>query len=506
MYDWKKDMREKKLANNTISSLALQITMIVCGFVLPKLILSNFGSEVNGLVNSITQFLQVFAFLDMGVGAVFQSSLYKPLANGDTIKLSEIYVSGQRFFTRLAEILLAYIGVLIAIYPFLVNQKFGFIYTASLIASMSISSFAQYYFGMANGLLLAADQRGYIQYNVQMITLILNTVSCYILVHVGASIHIVKLATSLIYLVRPLVLKVYVERHYSINRKIKYTEEPIKQKWNGLAQHIAAVILDSADTIVLTTFSSLSNVSIYSVYFLVISGLKQLFNAVTNGVQALIGELYAKQEKIELYNIFGLAEWIIHTMTTYVFGCAGVLIIPFVMIYTSGITDTNYNQPVFSAILVLAYAAYCIRLPYHMAIKAGGHYKETQSCYFVAAIMNLALSIILVNKYGLIGVAIGTLAAMIYQTVWMAIYNSKNIVYWPISSFVKQVFVDVITVLAGVVVTKSIGIAQYSYISWIVMAIKVALIQAMLLIGINLIFYRENVRRTYRKLISVIKK
>ncbi len=493
-------MRKKKLAYNTISSLILQITTIICGFILPKLILSNFGSDVNGLVNSITQFLQIFAFLDMGVGAVFQSSLYKPLADNDLIKLSEIYVSGQKFFTRLAEILLGYVIILIVSYPFFANQDFEFIYTATLIAAMSISSFAQYYFGMSNGLFLTADQRGYIQYNTQIITLILNTVSSYFLIKIGASIHVVKLVTSFIYLARPLALKIYVNKNYSINKKIEYIGEPIKQKWNGLAQHIASVVLDSTDTIVLTIFSTMANVSIYSVYFLVISGLKQLFNATTNGVQALIGELYAKQEKIQLQKIFGWTEWLIHTMTTYVFGCAGILITPFVMVYTKGVNDANYNQPIFSVILIIAYAMYCIRLPYHIAIKAGVHYKETQRCYWIAAILNLSVSIIFVRELGLVGVAIGTLVAMIYQTIWMVIYDSKNIIYWPIRIFVKQILVDILTIVFGIIGTSSISISMYSYTEWVLMAIKVALIWMFVVLIINAIFYQDNIKKCFGKL------
>ena len=71
-------MRKKKLIYNTISSLIFQVTTIVCGFILPRLILNAFGSNVNGLVNSITQFLGIISFLELGVGAVVQSALYKP--------------------------------------------------------------------------------------------------------------------------------------------------------------------------------------------------------------------------------------------------------------------------------------------------------------------------------------------------------------------------------------------------------------------------------------------
>ena len=73
------ESRKKRLILNTCSSLIFQVITIVCGFILPRLILEAFGSAVNGLVNSITQFLAIISFLELGVGAVIQSSLYKPL-------------------------------------------------------------------------------------------------------------------------------------------------------------------------------------------------------------------------------------------------------------------------------------------------------------------------------------------------------------------------------------------------------------------------------------------
>ena len=496
---------KRKLLNNSISSFVLQLTTIVCGFILPRLILDSFGSDINGLVNSITQFLSVIAFLDLGVGAVFQSSLYKPLVQKDNDSISKIYVSGQRFFTRLAEILLGYVVVLICVFPFLPRQKFGFVYTATLIVAMSISSFAQYYFGMANGLFLTADQKGYVSYNTQIVTLILNTIACYFLIRSGATIHVVKLATSIIYLARPLVLKIYVDRHYEINRKITYDKEPIGQKWNGLAQHITAVILESTDVIILTIFSTFSNVSIYSVYYLVISGIKQLFTATTNGVQALIGELYAQNNTSKLHTVYSWTEWIIHTVTTFVFGCTLTLIVPFVLVYTNGVTDANYNQPLFAVLIVLAYASYCFRLPYHIVIKAAVHYKQTQNCYFVASIMNIIVSVITVKWFGLIGVAIGTLIAMIYQTVWMAWYNSKNIIVCPFTRFVKQIFIDLLVLIVGYICTRVLQISDYSYLSWVVLAFKSAAIWLIIVIILNTVFYYEMMRELFARAVGRFK-
>ena len=484
--------RGEKLALNTVSSLALQVVSVICGFILPRLILETFGSDVNGLVNSITQFLGVITLLDLGVGAVVQSALYKPLADNDTNMISKIYVSANKFFRRLAEILLVYVVLLMIFYPMLVNKSFGHMYTALLFA-ICISSFAQYYFGIVNSLLLNADQRGYIQYVAQIITLILNTLACYIIIKLGASIQIVKLTASLIFLLRPLFLVFYVKKHYSIDQKITYTDEPIKQKWNGMAQHFASYVLNGTDNIVLTMFSTLGNVSIYSVYNVVIIGVKNALLSVTNGFQSLIGEMLAKKETMKLNAFFGFVEWFLHTGTTLVFGCTGVLIVDFVRVYTYGINDADYIQPLFAVLITIANAGHCLRLPYNILILAAGHYKQTQSNYIIAMILNIVVSIATVKMWGLVGVAIGTLIAMAYQTVWMAKYDSKNIICWPFKNFLKQCGVDAITVIIASLATFKIPMLSVSYVSWFLLAIEVFGIWLIISIVINTIFYRERV-------------
>lgn len=493
-------MRKLLLAKNTVASLIAQITTLICGFILPRLFLQHYGSEVNGLVNSISQFLSVIAFLELGVGAVVQSSLYKPLAEKDNQQISKVMVSANKFFQRLARILLVYVISLMIIYPFIANQNFGFIYTATLIAAISISSFAQYYFGIVNSLLLNADQRGYIQYNAQTVTIILNTIVCAIMISMNGTIQVVKLVTSLIYLARPVILQIYVNNHYAINWKIKYTQEPIKQKWNGVAQHVASVVLDGTDTIVLTVFSTLSNVSIYSVYFLVVKGVKTLFLSITNGIQALIGELWAKQELEQLKNFFGWIEWLIHTGTTYVFSCTAALIVPFIQVYTLGIRDANYIQPTFAILLTLANAMHCLRLPYNIMVLAAGHYKQTQRNYIVAAILNVVVSVLTVKIWGLIGVAIGTLVAMTYQTIWLAIYDSRHFIYWPLKKVIRQFLVDIISFILIITFSNYIFLKNINYFNWFIMAIEVAIIALFVVLSTNILFYKSKMHRLILKL------
>lgn len=493
-------MRKKRLKRNTVSSLIFQFTSIICGFILPRLILKRYGSEVNGLVHSIAQFLQLIAFLELGVGAVVQSALYKPLAEKDNPQISRIIHSASLFFRRLAVVLLIYVLCLVLLYPRLSSSSFGFTYTAFLILAMSVSSFAQYYFGVVDRLLLTADQRGYIQYTAQTCTLIVNTIACAILIELGASIQVVKLTTSVIYLVRPLFLRLYVQRHYSIDRKIVYHTEPITQKWNGVAQHVAAIVLDGTDVIVLTALSSLSNVSIYSVYHMVVHGIKQLFMSITNGIQSLVGELWAKNELDELDRLFEIVEWAIHTGVDYIFGCTCVLLLPFINVYTRGVSDTNYLLPAFSLLITLANAGHCLRLPYNIMILAVGHYKQTQKNYIIAALINIVLSIIFVRTWGLIGVALGTLAAMLYQTIWMAIYCYRQLLYkGKQRRFWKHLLTDFIYFSAAAAYSTTVRLRTLSYLSWLLLAFKSAVILAIFLILINLLLNRDKFRILYAR-------
>lgn len=483
--------RKQKLLLNTISSLLLEIVTIIAGFILPRLILGAYGSNVNGLVNSITQFLGVITLLDLGVGAVVKSSLYKPLAENNKELISKIYVSASKFFKRLAIILLCYVVVLLIIYPSVINKDFDYWSTATLIGAICISSFAQYYFGIVNSLVLSAHQKGYIQYIIQTITIILNTGACAVLIKIGASIQIVKLTSSLIFLIRPLCFSLYVRQHYDIDRKITYDQEPIKQKWNGMAQHFASYVLSGTDNIVLTLFSTLANVSIYSVYNIVIVGVKNALLSMTSGFQSLIGEMLAKKETEKLNNFFGYVEWFLHTGTTLVFGCTGVLLVSFVRVYTNGIDDADYIQPLFAILITIANAGHCLRLPYNIMILAAGHYKQTQSNYIIAMILNIVISIATVKLWGLIGVAIGTLIAMFYQTVWMAWYDSKHIISWPFKKFLKQCGVDAITVIIASLATFKIPLLSVSYHAWFIQAVEVLAIWCVIVFGINLLFYRD---------------
>ena len=485
---------KNKLIYNTVTSLVLQMVTFISGFIMPKLLLSHYGSEINGVVNSITQFLGIINLAEMGIGQVIHSKLYHPLATNDHVLISKIVVSGQRFYQKITVILLFYVGVLILIYPLLIDRSLDWIFTATLILSMSVSLLSQYLLGNNDRTLLSADQKSYILNAVQIILSIVNIFITIFLIKNGSSIQLVKLVSSLVFLIKPIVGRIYINKQYAIDRKIKFDDDPIKEKWSGSAQYFMAFILDGTDNIVLTLFSTLQNVSIYSVYLMVISGIRMIHQSLSAGLQSYMGNLWALKNKEKIETTYSNMEFGLHTVNVFLFGCTAILIVPFVNIYTAGIADANYNQPVFAIVLTLAYLMTCLKTTYNIVILAAGHFRQTQICHIVASILNISISVTFVNWLGLVGVAIGTLAAMTYQTIWMGVYVSKHLLQRPVLHLVKRIAVDAICLCLIFVSTAWIHLPSLNYGSWIWMAVKVAIVALLDVLVVSFIFYPKESR------------
>lgn len=489
-----------KVKVNSITSFLKQIVAFACGFILPKAILSTYGSSVNGLINSITQFLQVISFLQLGIGVVVQASLYKAFAEKDSSKVNEIMTSTSHFFHILATIFAAYTIILAVLYPHFITDEFEKWYITSLVFILAIGSFADYCFGIVDGILLTADQRAYIQYILIIITQIINTIVCVLLIRQNYSIQSVKLISSMVYLIRPILQRLYIKKHYSINRRVHYEQEPISQKWNGIAQHVAHYVLTQTDIIVLTIFDNLKSVSIYSVYYMILIGIKSLSLSITYSLQNMMGKLWAEKNYTGVNKYFEFDEWLTNVIVTITFGCSSVLIVDFIRIYTVGLHDANYIVPQFAWLITLATALDVLGNPYMDIIYATGHFKQTQNCFIIAAVINVLTSIVLVKRLQLIGVAIGTIISMAYQLIWLLIYVTHHGIRWRISKSIKNFAVDIIISFSSYYVSQLIKISCDSYFYWFFKAMITLAIWSIISILCNSILYSRNMKKLLSKL------
>ena len=486
-------MRSKKAIYNIVCNLLLQFVIVVYGFVVPKIIIDYFGSEVNGLIASITQFLAYITLLESGFGPVVRATLYKPIAKKDEIAIAGIIRTSEKFFRRIALIFLLYIVVLCFVFPLITRTDFDAAFTVSLVVIIGISTFAEYFFGMAYRLFLQAEQKTYVISIIQTITYLLSIVAVVVLAVMGADILIIKLISGLIFVLRPLMQNFYVKKKYKIKLDGASEKYPIKQKWDGLAQHIAAVIHGNTDVTVLTLFTSLAEVSVYAVYYLVVSGVKKIVQAFTVGIDASFGDMIAKKEDENLRRKFSAYELLYIMVITVIFACTFVLITPFIVVYTEGVTDADYIRPLFGYLLVASEFIWAIRAPYASITLAAGHFRETRRGAWIEAIINIVVSIALVWKFGLVGVTIGTIVAMLVRAIEFIYHANKYVLKRNIFASAGKIVTSVVAVIITAGIVNLINLAEPTgYMAWIKNAVIVLTIAGVItLVCFGAVYYKD---------------
>lgn len=460
------------------------------------MILSTYGSDVNGLVSSVNQFLSVITLLDLGVGSVVKAALYKPIARNNKEEISAVLTAANIYFKRIAIVIVFYIVILTLFFPFVItNNSLDHFSTVMLIVATSISTFGLYYFGIVNELFLNANQKGYIQISAEIVVVSLNLIFSIILIHLKLPIEIVKLISSIIFLLRPIFLAYYVNSHYEISKNVSLLKDPLPQKWSGVGQHIAYTIQNSTDIIILSLFSTLENVSVYSLYNMITTAVNMIISSFTTGLHSFFGSLLASNEFNLLNKYFSIIEWSFHMVTVFLFSMTSILIVPFIDLYTAGINDASYYVPIFALILVLSRAISALQIPYQSMIFSAGHFKETQASSYIEAGLNIFISFCLVKYFGLSGVAIGTLISVIYRIFYLVIYLSDNILFRPTHFFYKLFFEDflisLILFLFGSYISKIYIIDSFR--KWFIFSILYGIFSLTFILIVNVYFNRSKI-------------
>lgn len=501
-------MRRNNIYKSAIIGLLEELISIISGFILPRMILTYFGSDYNGIIASVTQFIGCIALLKSGIGMATKAALYDPLYYNEQDTVSGIMSATMIFLRRVSYIFVVGIIVFACIYPFCIKEDFSWEFTASLVLIISLGTFFQYYYGLGNQLLLEADQKYYIVSIITIINTLLNTIISVICMKAGMSIHGVKLCSSIVYCSTPIFLNCYVNKKYKLNRKAAPDWNIISKRWEAFGMQIANFVNSNTDIIVASLFLNMKEVSVYTVYYLVINGIKKVIVRISTGVEAALGNLKAERDGEKLKNNFLLFEFVLNFICSFAFSCLIILIVPFVGVYTKGITDVNYSRYVFSIVACFAELFYCLRLAYTFMVQATGAFSETKRFFYIEAGINIITSVILVNFIGLVGIVMGTLFAMIYRTIIFAHFVYSDVIQTPFSVFCKRM----ITTIGCILINCCIGLPIIfrlqinHYYQWFIIAVPVAAVALIITSFIHLVSDRALVKSTAAILIGGIKK
>src|SRR5690554_2606211 len=500
-------MRSKKAVLNVVISLLFELVTIISAFLLPRLVLNSFGSATNGITQAVSQFIGYISLIAAGVGSVTVASLYRPIANKDIGKVSSIIKATEIFMRKVSRIFIGGLIVFAIVFPIFVIEEFDYFFSLSLVIILGIGTFGNYYFGITYRMVLNADQKQYIFKIVKIIVLIIHTTVAVILINLGATIHIVKLASSLIFLINPVFVYIYVRKVYKLDKFAKPDFTAIKQRWDAFAHQIANFVNNNTDLIILIIFTNSREVSVYSVYYLIFNGIRALVLSMITGTTSAFGNMFAKGEIKTVEKNLKLYEFLLHSISVIIYTSMAILITSFIDLYVKGVTDVNYHRPLFGYIISAIGFFVAVRIPYQAVTNAAGHFKQTRNGAIVEVILNITISLVLVIPLGMIGLAIGTLSATIFRTIQYGLYSSRNIVKRSTWIIIRRYFISILNVVSILIVSFLLPQKIVNnYYDWIFNGLIITGVGVIITLIYSFIFYSQDLHNMKHFILRVLKR
>lgn len=479
----------KLATKNMILAIVSRVVTIITGVIVQRYILIAYGSALNGLTSSITQVMSYLVLLEAGLGSASIQALYYPLAHHDWKSISSIITATDREYKKISAAFTACLIVVSVILPLATISEVEYSVAALLTLITGGSSVASYILGGKYKALLNADQKVYILYYLDIATISLSCILRVVALQNGKGIIFVQFLNLLSVGIKNAGYFLYVRMKY---KSINYTAIPdrkaINKRWNVFVHNIAGIVVNHTDIIILTLFSSLKIVSVYSVYNMIFGQMSNMIQmAFTQAPQASFGILYNKNhEKFKrvyfVYeNVFSLLLFILTTISL-------VMILPFVQLYTAGVKDITYVDVRLQFLFALILLMNQLRAPSIIIINVIGAFKETQVGAIIEAVLNISVSLFLflIAGWGIYGLLFGTVISYIYRTTDVILFVYKNVLKVSIIKYVKLLLINFFCAAVIVFIFCVVfPITAENFIVWIGKACFVGVITCMVFIIVN---------------------
>ncbi|MBE5962369.1 MAG: hypothetical protein E7256_13485 [Lachnospiraceae bacterium] len=499
--------RTKKFMLNTIASALYQVIVMLVGIITPRIMLVVYGSEVNGLVSSITQFVSYFTIVEAGLSSAAVYSLYKPIADNDTGAISRIVTATRNFYYKSGAVFSGLLGLLAALYPvFVKTQVLSPGLVAILVLVLGANSVIDFFLLAKYRAILSADQRSYVISIGSMISTLINFAIVVILSNKSVNIVFLKTVAITAVIFRSLYLFYYCRKHYGyLNFKVKPDNAALSKRWSAFYLQLLQVVQRGAPTVLITFFSTLQNVSIYSIFNMVITGVSSLLDIFMSGLSASFGDIIVQNDLPKLQKTYRDFEFTYYGLITIVYGVTLVLIMPFIRIYTKGIVDANYNQPMIGILFVVYAYLYNVKTPQGMLTISAGLFKETRMQCTIQALLVIIIGVVLAPTFGLAGVLVALIVSNTYRDIDLMCFIPKHVTKLPIRETAFRILRSIITLLLIILPARFVFIKQMTgYVEWVLHGVGIVIYATLVWLVISYLFEREQLISVKNRMFAML--
>ena len=408
--------RIQNAAKNIAFGYIGNISSTVLGFVLRTVFIMKLDATLLGINALYTGVLTILSLAELGIGTALNFSLYAPVARKDYEKIKSYMLFYKKTYRVIAGIV-AIIGLILV--PFLKyfiknpgsygNTELTVYYLIFLFNTVS-TYFVSYKYSLVN-----AEQKNYIQTNVLTITKLVTVILQLIVLLLTSNFLLYLLTAAAVELVQKICVNFYLNKLYPYLKdrdvtplKKEETKEIIDKTKALVCHKVGDVARLQTDSIIITSFIQVALAGVVDNYTMVINSISGFVNIIFNSVISSFGNLIATESKEKQYDIFNVYRFV----ANWIYGLSAVgffvLLSPLVYLWLG---EEWMLSNVVIALILIDYYFKGDRIVLSNFKTAAGVFEEDKYLALIQGLVNLVISIALVQKMGLAGIYIGTIVS-----------------------------------------------------------------------------------------------
>jgi hypothetical protein len=502
--------RRKRSALNAVLSLIGEFTIVVVGIFVPKAIIFNFNSETNGLVTSMQQIIGYLTLFESGIYGAAMVALFKPMAEHDLPKINKICTAAANYYRKIGLLYIVFVVGLAFIYPLTANQgTYSYGEIVGLVLVVSLNCIVQIFSGSRYKVALMSSQKNGLMSVIRCFSMSLYYALIILLSYLHLNIILVYGLASLAFVVRSLLFAFACHKTMpGISFYVKGAKFKFDKSFDVLLQQILSmIVLNSTVLIMLFANTSMSIVSVFTVYNMVLSSLYLVMDAINNSVLTSFGNLMVEKREraISIYREFDI---VFQELWSILIPCLAVLLIPFVRVYTAG-ADIDYVDFWVAIACIATCGAWMIRCQQTIILSSEGEFKQMRWGAIVEAVLVVGFSIGGYFLWGLAGLLFGKLIGVLYRMIELVIVNNLKKNMDSLRFTIKEILVSLLSSTLSILLLLSIFNflnLSSSLLHWILQALIAVLVSGVVTLTIRFFFDYSSLTSTFKKGLSFFRK
>lgn len=487
-------MNKKKNLYNILVGLISQILIVVLGIIIPRLFIKNYGSDTNGLTSTITQIFTYLALLEAGIASTTSLALYPyiSMSGYDKDGISDVMTVSKKYYRKVSILYFCIVVVFAFLLPNFLKTSVGYWTIFFYVIFEGLSNVILFYFIENWSTLLLTDGKGYVNKLIDLFV----KLSCYAIKIILAILHyniaLIQLGYFCVSLVKLLLYSNYMKKYYGwVNYDVEKPKTKLEGKNSFLISQIASLIFNSTDMIVLSVFCSTALSSVYAVYLLIYSSINGIIHSMFQGMIYILGEKFHHASRSEYIKIHDALTSLLLMSTSIMICVAYRLTIPFIQLYTRNIADINYIYKLMPLMFALIYM---LQWSFHVnanLLYLDGHVNIVSRTYLGIAIVNILLSLVLVNKYSILGVLFATMITLPIQATYIHLFADRKVLKRSIVPNFKTIIANFVIFFLCVYINERTPLYFENYFDFIKWGVVLCAIYGLICALINILINRE---------------